>query len=66
MCHSWYRSDVQNSPVVRDGESSHGNVVALGAKIEQRQQVSGEGGGQVQLTSRHQAQFVALHHQPSE
>lgn len=40
-----YRSDDRNSPIVCDSEPSHRNVVTLGAEIQHRQQVSGEGGG---------------------
>lgn len=45
LCYLCCRSEVGNSPAVCDSEPSHRNVVTLGAKIQQREQVSGEGGG---------------------
>lgn len=66
LCYLCCRSEVGNSPAVCDSEPSHRDVVTLGAKIQQREQVSGEGGGQVQLGPRHHAEFVPLHHQPSK
>lgn len=64
--YSWHLPVRRNSPVVRDGESSHGNVVTLGAEVQQRQQVSSDGGGEVELSPRHHAQLVPFHYQPSK
>lgn len=56
----------QHRPVVWDGEPSHGNVVTLGAKLQQQEEVRGEGRGEGELNSWHHAQLVALHQQPAQ
>lgn len=56
----------QHWPVVRHSESSDRDVVTLGAELQQHKEVRQEGGGEGQLSSGHETQFVPLHQQPAE
>lgn len=56
----------QHWPVVWHSEPSYGDVIALGAKLQQQEEVGHEWGGEGELSSGHQTQFVPLHQQPAE
>lgn len=56
----------QHWPVVWHSEPSHGDVITFGAKLQQQEEVGHEGGGEGELSSGHQTQFVPLHQQPAE
>lgn len=53
-------------PIVRNSEASHRDVVTLGAKLQQKEEVRHEGCGKGELGPRNYTQFIPLHQQPSE